>query len=423
MEWSKYTKLFYSSKANAYLMYSTLSNMLVKIDVDLYEELKRIIDSPELADPNNSRYKFLFDGRFIVASDKTEVQKIILQNMRMRFSTDALYLTIAPTRYCNFACPYCYEKGRIAHKEMSQEVMDGIISYVSNNYTGKPLYVTWYGGEPTEAVESIAYLTKHLKTICKFSSSIITNGYNLDKLLPTIEELCIRDVQITIDGGKESHNKTRILRSGGDSYDKIMGNIESAIKTNQNLIIYIRMNITKQNSCEYTSLKREIDSRFGGRVILYPAFVHDYNNTCTSNICFECSDDKANFLTNLYESHGIYTNELVISRKSKGCGVQSQNSLVIGPEGELYKCWHHIGMPDKIIGNILSPDIITHIDRYATMTLDSDSLLDKDCQDCILYPSCTGGCIDMKRLNQDYCMVAKNNLEKFIELQYLHTIN
>ena len=183
------------------------------------------------------------------------------------------------------------------------------------------------------------------------------------------------------------------------------------------------MNITKQNSSEYTSLKRETDSRFGGRVILYPAFVHDYNNTCTSNICFECSEDKANFLTNLYESHGIYTNELVISRKSKGCGVQSQNSLVIGPEGELYKCWHHIGMPDKIIGNILSPDIITHIDRYATMMLDSDSLLDKGCQDCILYPSCTGGCIDMKRLSQDYCMVAKNNLEKFIELQYLHTIN
>ena len=305
-------------------------------------------------------------------------------------------------------------------KEMSKEVMDGIISYVKTNYMDKPVFVTWYGGEPTEAIDSIVYLTMHLKPICKYSASIITNGYNLDKLLPIIDDLMITSAQITIDGARQSHNKTRILRSGQNSYDKIMDNINAAIQKKDDMNIYVRMNITKQNSTEYADLYKEIRSRFGSRVILYPAFVHDYNNTCSNNTCFECAEEKSSFLTDLYETHGIYTNELLISRRNKGCGVQSQSSFVIGPEGELYKCWHHIGMSDKVIGNILAPNIITDIDRYATYTLENDNLFDKDCHECVLFPSCTGGCVDMRNLKQDYCMVAKSNLEKFIELQFMY---
>lgn len=419
MNWSKYTKLFYSEKASAYLLYSTLSNTLVKVDPELYDELVSIMEAPSTIDCNDGRYKFLYDGRFIVESDKAEIYKIILQNLRRRFSTDSLSLTIAPTRYCNFACPYCYEKGRIVRKEMSKEVMDSIISYVNDNYKDKPVFVTWYGGEPTEAIKSIAYLTKHLKPICKYTASIITNGYNLDKLFPIIDDLNITSAQITIDGTRQSHNKTRILRSGKNSYDKIMDNIDAAIRIKDDMNIYVRMNITKQNSNEYVDLYKEIQNRFGSRVILYPAFVHDYNNTC-NNICFECAEEKSSFLTELYEVNGIYTNELLISRKNKGCGVQSQSSFVIGPEGELYKCWHHIGMPDKVIGNVLAPNIITDIDRYATYILENDNLFDKDCHDCVLFPSCTGGCVDLRNLKQDYCMVAKSNLEKFIELQFMH---
>lgn len=419
MNWSKYTKLFYSEKASAYLLYSTLSNALIKVDPELYDELTSIMESPSSINPNDERYKFLFDGRFIVESDEAEINKIILQNLRRRFSTDSLSLTIAPTRYCNFACPYCYEKGRIMHKEMSKEVMDGIVSYVKNNYRDMPVSVIWYGGEPTEAIDSIVYLTTHLKPICKYSASIITNGYNLDKLLPIIDELKITSAQITIDGARQSHNKTRILRSGQNSYDKIMDNINATIQKKDDMNIYVRMNITKQNSNEYVGLYKEIQSRFGSRVILYPAFVHNYNNSCSNNTCYECAEEKSSFLTDLYELHGIYTNELLISRKNKGCGVQSQNSFVIGPEGELYKCWHHIGMQDKVIGNILAPNIITNINRYATYVLENDNLFDKNCHECVLFPSCTGGCVDLKNLKEDYCMVAKSNLEKFIELQFM----
>ena len=175
MNWSKYTKLFYSEKASAYLLYSTLSNALIKVDPELYDELVSIMESPSSIKSDDERYKFLFDGRFIVESDDAEINKIILQNLRRRFSTDSLSLTIAPTRYCNFACPYCYEKGRIMRKEMSMEVMDGIISYVKKNYMDKPVFVTWYGGEPTEAIDSIVYLTTHLKPIPRLPFPF-TNG-------------------------------------------------------------------------------------------------------------------------------------------------------------------------------------------------------------------------------------------------------
>ena len=42
MVWSNYSIIFYSKIANAYLLYSTLSNMLVKVDKEMYDELIHI---------------------------------------------------------------------------------------------------------------------------------------------------------------------------------------------------------------------------------------------------------------------------------------------------------------------------------------------------------------------------------------------
>ena len=36
----------------------------------------------------------------------------------------------------------------------------------------------------------------------------------------------------------------------------------------------------------------------------------------------------------------------------KGCMVNENSSFVIGPQGELYKCWNDFNSPDKTIGNI-----------------------------------------------------------------------
>ncbi len=420
MVWSKYNYLYYSKVADAYLLYSSLSNMLVKIEKDIYPVIQEISQAPSMIDKDDEQYKFLFDGKFIVDSNEIELNKIILRNLRTRFSNDSYMLTIAPTRQCNFACPYCYEKKRLTHKQMSQEVINSIISFVDLNCKNKSLNVVWYGGEPTECVDIIEEMTEAFQKVTnKYSAYMITNGYNLDRLFPFINELSLTGMQITLDGTKDTHNKTRILKSGGGSYDKIISNIKNLLKINNTIRITIRMNISKSNSEQYPILCSQINSLFGNRVSIYPAFVHDYDNVIPNPSCFESGELKADYLSNLYLKHKIYPHQLYPARSDKGCTCHQDNGFVIGPEGELYKCWHHLGMPEKVVGNITSDNIIDNNDLLTTYMLDNDSLFDKKCRDCVLFPVCDGGCSDLKNLGQDYCVPAKYNLEKFLDLRYM----
>lgn len=421
MVWSNYSIIFYSKIANAYLLYSTLSNMLVKVDKEMYDELIHIKENPDKIAIDDDKYKFLFDGRFLVSSNESEFNKIVLHNLNLRYNSPTLCLTIAPTRSCNFACPYCYEKSRLTDKGMSLDVMNRIVSYVKKHHNGRKLQVAWYGGEPTEAVNSISFLTPRLKEVVKsYEASIVTNGYNLDRLIDKLDEYSIRKIQITLDGTKRTHNKTRILKSGGDSYDKIIDNIDMILQKSYDVKISIRMNLTKQNANEFIELREELLNRFGERLFLYPAFVHNYDGNCKSNTCFEGLKEKSEFLCDLYHTHGIYSPDLLIVRRNKGCSCHSNNSLIVGPEGELYKCWHHLGMPNKSIGYIDSDLNITNADLYADYMIGSDSLFDDKCRRCVLFPACNGGCSDLKNLNMDYCMTAIGNLEKYVELRYIY---
>jgi uncharacterized protein len=424
MVWSNYSLIFYSEIAKGYLLYSTLSNMLVKVDADTYDEIMRIKENPERIGKTDEKYKFLFDGRFIVSSNTAEYNKILLHNLNLRYNSSALSLTIAPTRSCNFACPYCYEKSRLTNKEMSTKVMDQIVSYVRKHYNDRKLCVVWYGGEPTEAVSAISYLSPRLKDAAQdYEASMITNGYNLDRIINQLEEYCISNIQITLDGPKRTHNQTRILRRGGDSYDKIIENIDRILNTYTNIHIAVRMNITRQNANEYEELREDLICRFGNRIFLYPAFVHDYDGICNNNTYFDNITEKSEFISELYHTYGIYSPDLFIIRRNKGCSCHSNSSLIVGPEGELYKCWHHLGIPEKSIGTINADLEITNVDLYADYMINGDALFDVNCKKCVLFPSCNGGCADLKKLNKDYCITAKGNLEKYIEIRYHQLTN
>ena len=110
----------------------------------------------------------------------------------------------------------------------------------------------------------------------------------------------------------------------------------------------------------------------------------------------------------------------MIVRRNKGCSCHSNNSLIVGPEGELYKCWHHLGMPKKSVGKIDSDLNITNADLYADYMVGSDSLFDEKCRQCVLFPSSNVGCADLKKLDMDYCLTAIGNLEKYIEMRYIY---
>lgn len=391
--------------------------MLIELDRDDYEAILEIKEKANCVDFTTGQYNILLDGRFFVESNENEINKLILTTLSRRFNPHALSLTIAPTRACNFSCPYCYENDRI-DKRMSQRVQHGIIDFVRNKYTNiDSLGVVWYGGEPSLEIPAIQYLSSKLQEYVKsYSSYMVTNGYRLDKLIGLIDDLQITGLQITLDGMKETHNRTRCLKNAGETFDKIVSNIHSLLIKHR-LNISIRMNISDENHDQYVPLYYFLQKEFGRKVHLYPAFVRDYGGGCVTS-CYEDNKKKADFLKCIFEESGVYTKDIYPTRSHKGCMCQQLNAFVIGPEGELYKCWHHLGVSKKVIGSIFEPSTITNYSLLSDIMIKGDVISDSECKTCILFPSCYGGCMDDKNRNEDYCIPAKSMLEDFIDIHY-----
>lgn len=178
------------------------------------------------------------------------------------------------------------------------------------------------------------------------------------------------------------------------------------------------MNISTNNSSQYAPLFRLLQEKYGRKVHLYPAFVHDYGGGCQANTCYDDSYKKAVFLKKLFDEEGVYTKDLYPFRMKKGCMSQQQNAFVVGPKGELYKCWHHLGIEEKIVGNILADKFITNYGLLSDMMIKGDSIWDNQCRSCVLFPSCNGGCSDNKNRNENDCIPAKAMLEDFLDIRH-----
>ena len=124
-------------------------------------------------------------------------------------------------------------------------------------------------------------------------------------------------------------------------------------------------------------------------------------------------------LKELFDKNRVYARDFYPQRASKGCMAQRMNAFVIGTEGELYKCWHHLGIDKKVVGSIFAPHTISNYSMLSDMMIKNDAIWDDKCKSCVLFPSCYGGCIDEKSRNRDCCMPAKSMLEDFLDIHYI----
>ncbi len=438
MIFSKYNFLFESSKYG-YLLYNSASNAFIRLDHTAFEELKKIeMDSTLVNRLSDNTQKKLADAKVLVNDDNQ-----LFYNKRMNFffnTFDAvnLGLAIAPTTHCNFACSYCYEGNR-KPQYMTSEIEDKIISFIRSYERVKNLNLTWYGGEPLMGFDSIKRLLAGIKTISGLKlgqHTMTSNGY----LLTKEKSLFFRDnpltcIQITIDGNREAHNNRRTLAPHRmPTYDVIVDNIEQFIKLNPDTRVAIRANLDHSNSKTFIQEFNELSNRWKGKnVIVYPAFVKDFQslnretnkdnfaaNGCR-DICFTTSE-KMQFFENLYREHGLKVNfapEYTIG----GCGATIVNYYVIGPKGELYKCWNDIGDESYVVGNVADKKI-TNYDLLSRYIGGPNMMDDNKCTNCKLFPICDGGCTWNRHKNlfdgasMLLCSSRISNPEKAFELYY-----
>ncbi|MEI7597126.1 MAG: radical SAM protein [Bacteroidota bacterium] len=426
MIFSKYNLLF--EYENKKLLYNSFSNSFIELEQELYNRLKNFQLNKDIKIENqfstDEIIKFK-DISIIVENDNIALNQIKYDVLHKRFNPEYLVLTIIPTFDCNFNCIYCFEDKSNA-MYMDELTSYHLIEFIKSFKYTKHISITWFGGEPLLAVDTIKFISEEVISYIgkeNYSSNIITNGFNLnEKNFKELINVHINQFQITIDGTKETHNKRRPCINDNDSFTIITQNVkkcyEYVINNNlKNIDFIIRVNLDKENIDEFIQIGHYLHSKIGA-INIRPAFVNDISDSCKNTACIMNQAEQTEFLLELFKKHGICVEDFYFPEYRYECGVRNMNNFVIGPNGDIYKCYEIAGNPEEVVGNIITKNLDENkIIRYL---VDADPLDDSKCTNCFLFPRCGGGC-PHKRLENKY-LSKKNDVclrNKYAIKQYL----
>jgi len=420
MYWSRFNFLF--EDGGQYFLYNSLSNSFAELNKETYFTLYSYIPGKENTLKDKELSKELCRMRAFVEDDTDEFLKLKYLASWRKFSKKQLQLTINPTLDCNFSCPYCFENSH-PKSYMNDDVENDVVEFIKEHKESKELSVSWFGGEPLLAFNRIISLTsKMLKLDMAYEARMITNGYLMDKkVIERLEDLRIRSIQITIDGLQCIHDSRRYLKKGrGATFNTIIENIRLLLTTCPTIHLNIRMNIDKTNAKDFIDAYNffHFDDLLS-KASFTPAFVDDIYGT---NKCIFNNREQFAYIKELFDKYGIVFSDFYPYLRTE-CSVRNFNSVVIGPDGELYKCWNDVGKKERIYGYLNGT--ITNEKILLRYLEASDPYEDAKCKDCLLLPVCAGGGCPYQRIKRDYedktiniCPLMKENLKSFLISHY-----
>lgn len=368
------------------------------LNIDQWRRVNAFLDGRDSGTDIEPLLEELVNHRVIIHDDADELKALRGAYQRSRYS-GTLGFTVVTSLGCNFACSYCFEDKRPSL--LRPEVADAIVRVVDE--TPDPLgtvNVTWMGGEPLLGKTQLLALSDRLIARCeargaRYQAGIITNGWHLDG--ETARELAARRVrraQVTLDGPAHVHDRYRPHLNGGSTFERIVENLTGAA---QHLAIAVRVNIDEGNLGDADELLRELSkrgladritvsaARMTGVVANAQAPIASYGGSCFNSSDFAEVDLAFEELAGRY---GFRIGSLP-RPVATPCTAVRASEIVVGSEGELWKCWDDIGNDEQTIGTIF--DYTDVNDRLAPW-LAYDPFSDDDCSQCIALPGCMGGC-------------------------------
>ena len=375
----------------AYIV-NTLSGALIRLDKETYEALK-LQNMDILSEQQQTTLKNC--GMLI---DENIDEKRV---MRAAYSAychgrKSLNVIACPTLDCNFACPYCFEERQKGF--MSAEVENALLLYVEKLliHGYEQLNFEWFGGEPLLYPNLVDRVSHKIIKLCEkyraeHTFSITTNGYCVDEaVLSVLSEIRFKEVRITLDGNRESHDTRRVLRNGQGTFDVIVSNIKKI--SERGIQVKVRVNIDKQNPEAFFQVKKELDGI--ENLFIYPATVVEEPTQGESQKakCYAMSEYE-DFHQTMYHTYGFKPSyEGIFQKGVCSCMAEHDESCVIDHNGYVYKCVNDVGHPEWAICNVLDSGekrSAVAVSKY----LGRDPLTETPCNDCKLLPICYGGCV------------------------------
>ena len=271
--------------------------------------------------------------------------------------------------------------------------------------------IGWFGGEPLLEKELIRRVSH--KLIAKvgennYNASITTNGSLIDEnTIELFNECKISSVQITLDGVEEQYNRIKnYINPDKFNYQTVIKNIERCCKNG--IFVTIRLNISKENYNDVRLVLAELGNKFCEyrkkmHVYVFPIMGNKNDSSLYSYDSPELKEAMGEIYKQLFEL-GYKTSYKSLGFKVRPvhCSAFRYHSYSIDPDGNIFRCEHHLGQKEWAVGNVFNG-------------VDENSPKFKYCR---ILPMCQGGCTIAKGTNLDTCSIQLLTLDTNLDLVY-----
>lgn len=398
------------------IMYSRSRNSIFRIDRRLVNAFKGTDNNFSFAKKlavRNTVYQKLSNIDAVYIVDKPNfIEKKKINKLELMVSME-----------CNLSCRYCYAQGGSYGKNMglmTRETVNAVFRMLQELNVEDIFCVSFFGGEPTLAVEAIKETCKIVKAMKKQGKlknipiyTIITNGtiYN-SELKQILIDNKIR-VTVSIDGSCEINDILRVYKNGKGTYKIISRNIHQMIEDGVNVValeatytsLHKKMGYKLQDVDEYLKREFQIKEIFIGQCEGSPKYEIDH---------FE---DERLFIDNLDKECvwevkcGLNQGTSVTANR---CGAGIHN-ITITPNGDLYPCHQFLCMEGWEMGNIFDINsVFMKIKEVQCKLIEQNKANNVECKNCwaqILCKGCPADSFNDLEKKRQGCKLYRKKLE------------
>jgi uncharacterized protein len=277
-----------------------------------------------------------------------------------------------------------------------------------------------YGGEPLDpANEEVVFQIVQQGKALGFVFAAITNGHGLDHFLSLLGQDGINQVQISIDGPKRIHDKRRIYRGEGGSFDKLVANIKKVLNQGGTMV-QLRVHVDPSNLEHFEELLVFFDEQGwlnNKNVVVYTNTVYAKNKSGEVSARIEHGDITQR-LQNLIEPYeNVFLSAPAVNArmqllpaliagepyrlKSTYCSANT-GQYIFAPDGHFYACWESVGKEASRIGSFMTDAGEEELSFYTDVVekwFNRSSTRIPECLDCPFALVCGGGCAQYAQYN------------------------
>lgn len=384
--------LHIQQETDIYLVFHTLTRgliLLTKEELEFLQENIEVNNELEIS----AVVAFLIHRGFLVQTsvDEEDVYFQVFQILQGFNRNDGISgYTILPTTACNARCFYCFEK-EFEFVNMTPQTAHAVAEYIAAHSNGKKVLINWFGGEPLCNPNAINVICDDLKRMdVQYESVMVTNGLLLTDTIIIHAKECwnLRNVQITLDGCKDEHNRRKNYRyTNVDPFEQTVKNIKDLIKHKVN--VCVRINFDIKNIDDVPRLIDFITTEIGANehLVVYPAMLFEScgtwipnNNADDNQLLFDHTIVFRNLLT---EKQLFRPAKLKKVLKTNRCPADNRNHLIINPQGRFMVC--HNQSDTENYGSVFNG--ITNPTLYNKWKIPTG--IPNKCAGCAWLPECT----------------------------------